>query len=184
MLKSILLLMSALLLLSFGSGEQRIKFKYPKMKEAAFSIPAPKAKFKKEWRGSDYYYFCENLKQNIVCSVLFYKLNQEEVKKYIEPIGGLGNAMIALAYFTVNSPTRSMEKNSSIWGKKDDAFMFRQMDLSPPEDQSIKQKNMFAYGMFGNDLFVSVHLSKVSCTGEDSLTMRNMLTGIKKKNEQ
>lgn len=177
----ILMSLSLALLYGFTVKQHALTFKYPKNKSAAFTMQAQKAKFKKEWRGEDYYYFCENLQNEIVCSVLFYKLNQEEQKKYIEPIGGKGNATIALAYFTVNSATRKYEKNANFWGKATDPFMFRHMDIPEYEGTVVNQKNIFAYTMFENDLFVNVHLSKINCTAEDSILMRNFLTGLTKK---
>jgi len=177
-------LLSALtaVLLSFSSEDQTIEFKYPKNKDAVVIMTTDKfKKFEKEWRGADYYYMCEDGDNDMVCSVLFYKLNKEEEKHMVEPFGGEGNAAIPFAYFLENSNLKELEKNDVSWGKMTDDFMFRQNDILEFNGVRINQKHMYAYTMFGTDLFVNIHLSKVKCTVNDSTAMRQILDGLKKK---
>ena len=142
-------------------------------------------KIEKEWRGTDYYYITEN-KDGFICSVLFYKLNPDEVKQFVEfPRQLLGSPQNSPAYpqsyFSSYSPTKKYEINEQKWGDLTGDFMFRQTDIPEFEGKKVNQKNMFAYAMFGKDLFVNIHLSKGNCTPTDSLEMRQILEGLKKK---
>lgn len=172
---------STVFLLSFNGGINEIEFKYPKTKDAKFTMTTDKFKeFKEEWRGQDYYYMCENRDKNIICSVLFYKLNKDEQKLMVEPFGGMITPGIPFIYFSDNSNLKKYETNSNGWGQMTDDFMFRQNDILEFEEIITKQKHMYAYCMFGKDLFVNVHLSKVDYTAEDSTAMRQILKGLKK----
>lgn len=181
-MKTILSISLLLLLLSFKCDTNTlIEFQYPKNKEAKFTMDTDKfKKFTKEWRGEDYYYMSEGGDKGFICSVLFYKLNSQEQKTMVEPFGGMTSAGIPFLYFSSNSNLKKYESNNVNWGKAEDDFMFRQNDILEVEGVKIKQKHMYAYAMFGKDLFVNVHLSKTNCSAEDSLVMRTILDGLKK----
>jgi hypothetical protein len=179
-LKHILLAITAFFLLSFSKDTGTVEFKYPKSKEAVFTISADKlGKFQKEWRGEDYYYICEKAESGIICSVLFYKLNKDEEKAMVSMTGPM--AGIPFIYFSDNSNLKPYEKNNQSWGKVSDDFMFRQNDILEFEGIKVKQKHMYAYGMFGTDLFVNVHLSKANYSTSDSAAMREILASVVKK---
>jgi hypothetical protein len=181
-MKKLLSFSLLLLLLSFKSDTNAvIEFRYPKNKEAKFTMDTKQFKsFTKEWRGEDYYFMSEGVDKGFMCSVLFYKLNSQEQKKMVEPFGGMTSAGIPFLYFSETSNLKKYESNNVNWGKADDDFMFRHNDILEVEGVKIKQKHMYAYAMFGKDLFVNVHLSKVNCSPEDSLVMRKILDGLKK----
>lgn len=174
-------------LLSFmPSDKSTIEFSYPKNKEAVFTMTSDKfKKFSKEWRDKDYYYMSKDGEDNFICSVLFFKLNKSELKdlKGAEKETGvpLGSPVYPLAFFSLSSETKSLESNEETWGDPKGEFMFRQVDIKEFSGQKINQKNMFAYTMFGEDIYVSLHISKVLCTPEDSTIMREILDGLKKK---
>ena len=183
-IKTIFLVLLTITLLSFSGDKKRIEFNYPKNKEAKFTMTTDKfKKFTKEWRGEDYYYMCENGDNNFICSVLFYKLNKDEQKLMVDPFdpkGGTTSPSIPFIYFSGNSNLKKYETNNKSWGEVTDDFMFRQNDILEFEGKAIKQKNMYAYCMFGKDLFVNVHLSKVNFTADDSTAMREILSGLQK----
>jgi len=176
-----------LFILSFTADKNIVEFRYPKNKEATVVMSTDKfEEFDKEWRGTDYYYYSNKNKDSILCSVLFYKLNDDEVKRFVDfPRQLLGSPQTSpaypLAYFSQYSPTKKYEVNEQKWGDLSTDFMFRQTDIPEFEGQKTNQKNMFAYTMFGKDLFVNIHLSKINCTATDSIFMRQILDGLKKK---
>ena len=179
-IKTILLTAITFTLLSFSADKGTVDFSYPKNKDAVISLKTDKfKKFDKEWRGEDYYYSCENGKDGLICSVLFYKLDKEEEKTMVEPSGPI--AGIAYIYFSTNSNLKRYEKNDETWGDVTDEFMFRQNNILEFEGVKMRQKHMYAYGMLGKDLFVNVHLSKTNYTTEDSTEMRRILASITKK---
>ncbi len=183
----IFLTILAITLLSFISDDKNnFEFNYPKNKDAAFTMATDKLKkFKKEWRGEDYYYISENGNDNFICSVLFYKLNKNEVKDLheIEKQSGApkGSPVYPMIHFSGSSNTKQYETNEHTWGDPNGEFMFRQVDIKEFNGQKLNQKNMFGYTMFGEDLYVNVHLSKVLYTPEDSIAMVKILDGLKKK---
>ncbi len=62
------------------------EFSYPKRANTTISLSAENFQdFSKEWRGADYYYFGMN-KDGIICSVLYYKLNDEEKITLVDAI--------------------------------------------------------------------------------------------------
>jgi hypothetical protein len=169
------------MLSAFSGDKSEIVFSYPKNKTAKIILTTDKfKKFDKEWRGEDYYYMSKNGEGDLICSVLFYKLNKEEQKLMVEPFGDMPSAGIPFAYFSENSNLKKYETNNKAWGEMTDDFMFRQNDILEFQGVKIKQKHMYAYAMFGKDLFVNVHLSKVNFTAEDSTAMRQILGGLKK----
>ena len=156
-------------------------FNYPKRKKTTITTKLTNFKeFSKEWRGTDYYYYAMS-SDSIICSVLYYKLNKDEQKQYVDLFGGMTNAGIPFAYFSENSNLKKYEKNVSNWGKMTDDFMFRQNDITEFEGVKISQKHMYAYTMFDKDLFVIVHLSKTNYSSADSTTMKEILDNFKKK---
>jgi len=160
--------------------KETMEFSYPKNDKATISMQGDGfKKFKKEWRGEDYYYM-SNSKNDIICSVLYYKLNKEEVDMMVTPTD-ISSPVIPNAYFTANSNLLKYEKNQQGWGEPEDDFMFRQNDIPEYEGIKIPQKHMYAYAMFGKDLFVNIHLSKVRCSPADSTEMRAMLGSLVKK---
>lgn len=168
-------------LMSFTGDKNVIEFAYPKRNDAKFTMTTDKFKnFTKEWRGEDYYYMCENGNSNIICSVLFYKLNKDEQKLMVDPMGGMITPGIPLIYFSERSNLKKYERNNNSWGEMTDDFMFRQNDILEIEGVKMKQKHMYAYCMFGKDLFVNIHLSKTNYTADDSTAMRQILDGLKK----
>lgn len=181
-IKSTTICAALIIMLSAFSGDKKeIVFSYPKNKTAKIILTTDKfKKFNKEWRGEDYYYMSENGEDNLICSVLFYKLNKEEQKLMVEPFGDMTSSGIPFAYFSENSNLKKYETNNKAWGEMTDDFMFRQNDIMEFQGVKIKQKHMYAYGMFGKDLFVNVHLSKVNFTTEDSIAMRQILAGLRK----
>jgi hypothetical protein len=180
-------------LFSFTKPVKEFEFDYPKNKEANITFNSGRfKKFSKEWRGSDYYYFAEN--DGFVCSVLFYKLNEEEQLTLIElPKAAMSGKLreagkeipenspiFAYAYFKNYSNLKSMEKNDSSWGELTDEFMFRKNEM-PIEGTKFAQTNMYGYAMFGKDLFVNIHLSKMNCSESDKEEMIQILNSLKKE---
>jgi hypothetical protein len=183
-LKLLLFSVLSIFLFSF-SGDKKLSFSYPNKKDAQITLTTDKfKKFSEEWRGEDYYYIDNKGKGGFICSVLFYKLNKQEVEdlEQIQKKSGVakGNPIFPLEHFTSSSQTKKYESNQSTWSDATGDFMFSQTDIKEFSGTQINQKNMCAYTMFGEDLFVKVHLSKVLCTQEDSIAMRQILDGIKK----
>ncbi len=187
-MKKILTVLFPLMIISMGftMDKNELVFTYPKNKAASFSMETDLFnKFKKEWRGADYYYICDNNDRGFICSVLFYKLNKEEQQMMVDMPrtllkGPELSPVYACSYFTTNSSLKKYESNVKKWGEITDDFMFSQSDVKEFDGVEINQKNMFGYTMFGNDLFVNIHLSKVECTPEDSTIMRKILDGLRK----
>ena len=170
-------------MLSFSTiSKNDFEFSYPKRAKTTMTSKLDNfKKFDKEWRGTDYYYFSTST-DSLNCSVLYYKLNKDEQKQYVDIFGGMTNAGIPFAYFSENSNLKKYEINAENWGKMTDDFMFRQNDISEFEGVKIHQKHMYAYTMFDKDLFVIIHLSKVNYSPQDSTTMRTILNSFKKIN--
>jgi hypothetical protein len=184
MTKKIFFFILVISFLSFSSEDKTVELSYPK-NEAATIIMKTNLfdKFEKEWRGEDYYYLCEKGESKIICSVLFYKLNKDGQKMMVDsfdPEGKTTSPIIPFTYF-MNSNLAKYEKNFAKWGEPTDDFMFKQNDIPEFEGQKVNQKNMYAYCMFGKDLFVNIHLSKINCTPQDSIVMRKVLNDLKKK---
>jgi hypothetical protein len=59
--------------------------------------------------------------------------------------------------------------------------MFSHADIKEFNGIKMNQKHMYGYAMFGKDLFLNIHLSKVGCTPEDSTAMKQLLDGLRKK---
>ena len=186
---STLLASLALLFMASRPVEKAIEFKYPKRKNATIYMDTDNfKKFKKEWRGEDYYYLSQNSKNDMVCSVLFYKLDEEEKLMYVDIARvALGtdapenSPVYPLIYFTTYSKLAKLESNKSKWGDPSEDFMFSHSDIEEFQGVKVNQKHMYAYAMYDKDLFVSIHLSKVNCTPGDSILMRGILEGISKK---
>ena len=173
-------------LLSFKYDEAKLfQFNYPKKDKTTITLKAENfKKFSKEWRGSDYYYYAEG-KDAMVCSILYYKLNDEEKASLVDaPKVAIGGPDISAAYpftyFTTYSNLKKYEENASSWGQPSDDFMFQQNDITNFNGVKINQKHMYGYCMAGKDLFVNIHLSKVNCTSTDSTTMRQILGSLTK----
>lgn len=174
-------------LLSFKFDSLKLfKFSYPKLDDTSITLNGENfKKFTKEWRGSDYYYYSEN-KDGIICSILYYKLNEEERLALVDaPKVALGGPDISPAYpfsyFSNYSKLKKYETNTEMWGEPTDDFMFRQNDITEFEGMKISQKHMYGYFMAKNDLFVNIHLSKVNFTSADSTAMRKILSSLTKK---
>ncbi|MGV3611215.1 MAG: hypothetical protein ACO1N0_09725 [Fluviicola sp.] len=182
-----LLSILAIGLLSFKLADlELIEFSYPKRENTTISINIDEFKlFTKEWRGSDYYYSAGS-KNGIVCSVLYYKLTDEEQSTLVDiPRGIIDGPELSPAYpfvyFSKHSNLNEYEKNEVNWGNPTDDFMFRQNDVPEINGVKIKQKHMYGYLMPDKDLFVTVHLSKADYTPEDSTAMRQILNSLKRK---
>lgn len=188
MTKKILIPIITFLLLasSLTSDKDQIIFTYPKNKAASFTMVSKIfSKFKKEWRGEDYYYISDS-DNGFICSVLFYKLNKQEcemlVNKPAKAVNGPAVSPIyPLSYFMTSNKLKEFEENKQTWGTPSDEFMFRHAHINEFQGVKLEQKNMYAYTMFGNDIFVQVHMSKILCSTSDSVEMRNMLSSLKKK---
>lgn len=193
-LKQILFATIILGFLSFNCVEKKsFEFSYPKQNNAKISLLSDHfKKFEKEWRGSDYYYFAE--KEGYICSVLFYKLNEEEKLSLVEVPKAIftnkskeagkdfpeNSPIFAYTYFKNYSNLKSMETNDKSWGEMTDDFMFRENVINI-EGTKMTQNHMYGYAMFGNDLFVNVHLSKMNCTEDEVLEMKEILNSLKKE---
>ena len=83
-LKKTLFALVIITILSFNILEKKsFEFIYPKQDNVKISLSSDHfKKFEKEWRGSDYYYYAE--KDGFICSVLFYKLDEEEKLSLVE----------------------------------------------------------------------------------------------------
>ena len=181
------LILTSLIFMAFTAKPNEIIFKYPKSKKATFSMKTEHfKKFKKEWKGSDYYYSSVKGKNGIICSVLYFKLNEEEQLMYVDApkaMIGLKNVenspAFPLTFFTNYSNLSKFETNKTNWGDPKDEFMFRQADIKEFNGIEINQKHMYGYTMFEKDLFVSIHLSKTNCKTADSLVMNNILNNLK-----
>ena len=183
---SLVLIVTATLI-SFKISETTLfEFSYPKRDNTTISLSATDfKKFKKEWRGQDYYYYGES-KNGIICSILYYKLNDEEVRSLIDaPKKAIGGPDISpaypFAYFSNYSNLKKYEKNNIDWGQPTDDFMFRQNNITEFEGAKINQKHMYGYSMVDKDLFVNIHLSKTEYTKSDSTTMRQILNSLTRK---
>ena len=75
-----------------------------------------------------------------------------------------------------------METNDKSWGEMTDDFMFRENAIHI-EGTKFTQNHMYGYAMFGNDIFVNVHLSKMNCTEDEILEMKEILNSLKKENK-
>ncbi len=169
-------------LFSFNLIEPRLfEFSYPKKKGTEITLTAQHfKKFKNEWRGSDYYYYAEQ--DGFICSVLYYKLNEEEKLTLVDaPRAAISGPDISPAYpysyFKNYSQLKSMEKNDSSWGEANDDFMFRQNDVVI-EGTQFSQKHMYGYCMVDKDIFVNIHLSKTGCSATDSTEMMDILKSL------
>ncbi len=192
--KKLLFALVILAIFSFNNLEKKtFEFIYPKQNEAKISLSSDHfKKFEKEWRGSDYYYYSE--KDGFICSVLFYKLNEEEKLSLVEvpkiqlaekakEVGKKfpeNSPIFAYTYFKNNSNLKKMEENEMSWGEMTDDFMFRKNEINL-QGSKITQNHMYGYAMFGNDLFVIVHLSKMNCTETDLKEMEGILNSLKKE---
>lgn len=181
------LIATIVLLMAFTSDSERVlEFKYPKEKDAAFSMTTHLfKKFEKEWRGEDYYYYLDEDKGGLICSVLFYKLNDDELKALVDlpkkrMNGPETSPAYPSAYFTAHSNLSKYESNKAQWGDPASDFMFSHADVKEFNGMKVNQKHMYGYAMFGKDLFVNIHLSKVNCTAGDSITMRRILDSLTK----
>ena len=169
-------------LLSFNLSDIKVfDFSYPKRKGTDIQFSADHfKKFKKEWRGADYYYYGDG--DGFICSVLYYKLNDDEKIELIDApkaaFGGMDKSPVyPYSYFKNFSKLKSMERNDSSWGKPTDDFMFRQNDIII-EGTQFSQKHMYGYAMVDKDLFVNIHLSKTGCSSADSSEMIDILKSI------
>lgn len=182
--KTNLLIISALGLLSLSfiySVFQLYSFKFPGKKNVELKINIPKKwKISKEKRGSDLYY--SNLSQSndndILFSVLFYKLNDKEKELMVKSTGIENNPILPYTYFLTTSRTSKIESGKSSWDNDD--FYYQDSNIEEFSGVKVHQKNMKAYCMYDDDLFVQVHLSKINYTPEDSVEMRNILNSIEK----
>jgi len=176
----------ALALLSFAPANTTIEFSYPSGKEIAVIMTSGRfKKMEQEARGADYYYLAQD-DDSMICSVLFFKLNEDEISNLVEmPAKLMGAPLNSPAYpqtyFANYSNTKEWETNEQRWGDPKDDFMYRQTDIKEFKGQKVNQKNMFAYAMFGNDLFVNIHLSKINCSKKDSIEMKSILASLKKR---
>ncbi|MGZ3926401.1 MAG: hypothetical protein ACXVJG_05535 [Mucilaginibacter sp.] len=180
--KKSLILFGAIALLSFKFADKKLfEFSYPKRNGTAITLSADHfKKFSKEWRGTDYYYYAEA--DGFICSVLYYKLEDSEKLELVDaPKAAIGGPAISpaypYAYFKNYSNLKSMERNDSSWGKPTDDFMFRQNNVVI-EGSGFSQKHMYGYAMVGKDIFVNVHLSKITCSASDSTEMIDMLKSL------
>ena len=192
-LKNVLFGIVILGVLSFNILEKKtFEFIYPKQKDVKISLLSEHfKKFDKEWRGSDFYYSTE--KDGFICSVLFYKLNEEEKLSLVEVPKTIfaeelkkngkefpdSSPIFAYTYFKNYSNLKKMEENDESWGEITDDFMFRKNEINLPGSK-IKQENMYGYAMYGNDLFVNVHLSKMNCSEIDLKEMEDIINSLKK----
>ncbi len=165
-------------LLSFAPANDTAEFNYPKNSNAALLITADFKKIDKEWRGTDYYYSSQT-KDGILFSVLFYKLEADEVKSLVDMPAKMMNGpetspAYALTYFATYSNTKDLETNDQKWGSPSDDFMFRQADIKVFQGKEVNQKSMYAYAMFGKDLFVNIHLS----TPDDAPLLKCGISGF------
>lgn len=187
--KIVLLLIIMIGLLSFKLADTKLfEFSYPKRDNTTITLSANNfKKFTKEWRGEDYYYYSEG-KDGIICSILYYKLNEGEklslVSAHKQAIGGPDiSPAYPFAYFSNYSNLKKYETNVENWGESTDDFMFRQNDILEFQGVKIKQKHMYGYLMADHDLFVNIHLSKTNFTASDSTAMRQILSSLVKKNK-
>ena len=156
-LRKVLFGIVVLVFLSFNVLEKKtFEFTYPKQKDVKITLLSEHfKKFKEEWRGSDYYYFAE--KDGFVCSVLFYKLTEEEKLSLVEvPKIELlekteetkkeyfvNSPVFAFTYFKNSSKLKKMEENEICWGKITDDFMYRKNEINI--GGKLKQNNMHVY---------------------------------------
>lgn len=182
--KIIIALVACFLLSAFVADKDTTTFVYPKNKEVAMTMRTDLfKKFSEEWRGEDYYYMGSS-KDGFILSVLFYKLNKSE-KKFLEKVkaeSGVNknSPVYAAEHFLSNAKLKEYQSNEQRWGDPDGDFMFSQHDIKEYAGQKINQKNMFAYGMYGSDMYVKVHMSKILCTSADSSLMREVMSTLKK----
>lgn len=192
-LKKTLFALVIITILSFNILEKKsFEFIYPKQDNVKISLSSDHfKKFEKEWRGSDYYYYAE--KDGFICSVLFYKLDEEEKLSLVEvPKIQISEKMkesgkefpqnspvFPYVYFKNNSNLKKMEENDISWGEMTDDFMFRKNEINL-QGSKIIQNHMYGYAMFNNDLFVIIHLSKMNCTENDLKEMEEILNSLKK----
>ena len=176
------LLIAGIVIIGFGFTTLKLstyKFKFPKRKNVELKIDIPKDwKISKEKRGEDMYYtnFTSNNGEQILLSVLFYKLNDIE-KKPIEAIG-MNNPIIPYTFFLSNNKTIKMENNVESWDNED--FYFHDSNIEEFSGIKVHQKNIKAYCMYDFDLFAQIHISKLNYTPSDSIQMMEIIKTIKK----
>ena len=176
-------LLLSFLSLGLASDTKILSFKHPDKSSTIISLPASDfTEFKEEWKGKHYYYISQSSQSGIVCSLFFYYLSEAEQKalltmreKFAVP---KTSPAFPFTYYTTSSKVSKDEKNTFEWGTVDGDFMFRHADIEEMGGSKIHQKNMFAYAMIGDDMFATVHLSKILCTPQDSVAMRSMLQAI------
>lgn len=182
-----ILTISSIICCSFTKLEKRhFEFKHPKIKNSKLIVETElNIKFKNEWQGSDYYYYGES-KEGIIFSVLYYILNEEEQLSYVEApkvaLGAKYGPVFPYTYFSTYSKLKKYEINEDSWDEPTQKFMYRQCDIFQFEGIKISQKHMYAYCMFGKNVFVNIHLSKENCSASDSTIMRHLLENIKPEN--
>lgn len=189
--KTILLLTIIPLTFSFKDTKNTVEFVYPAFEDKTITLQTNEPlKFKKEVRGEGLYFLSKNKPKEITCSLLFFKLNEEEKMMFVDlPKAMMGidssifSPALPLTYFKNYSRLKDFEENQMEWGKIDDDFMYRQADIVSIEGQIINQKHMYAYAMLTSDIFVNIHLSKVNCSKSDSVEMVNILNSIKLNHE-
>jgi len=167
---------------SFDSPDIRMyEFSYPNRSKTAINLNAAGfLNFTKEWRGDSYFYYGKS-SEGITCSVLYFKLNEAQQHAYVDNLPVKSIAGNSFAYFAENSNLKKYEKNIEKWGKLADDFVFKQSDINDFKGIAIKQKHVFAYSMFDNDLFVNIHLAKSNYNAADSTKMRDILNSLIKK---
>jgi hypothetical protein len=177
------LLIIGLVLIGLGFTQQKLvtyKFKYPKKKNVELKIDIPKEwKISKEKRGEADLYFTNITKNNgnqILFSVLFFKLNDEE-KESVEELA-LNDPIVPFAFFLDKSRTVKMESKVKTWHNED--FYFKDSNIEDFNGIKAHQKNINAYCMYGYDLFVKIHISKLNYSPADSIKMMKILNTIVK----
>ena len=176
------LLVAGLAIIGFGFTTLELatyEFNFPQRKNIELKIDIPQEwKILKEKRGEDIYYtnFTNNDGEQILLSVLFYKLNDTE-KEPMEKIG-MKNPIIPYTFFLSNSKTTKLESDVKSWSNDD--FYFQDSNIEEFNGIKAHQKNIKAYCMYDFDLFAQIHISKLNYTPADSIQMMEIINTMKK----
>ena len=177
-----ILLITGIAIIGLGFTQLELsmyEFKFPNRKNVVLKLDIPNEwKIFEEKQGEDMYYsnFTNSNGDEILISILFYKLNDTE-KKPIEKIG-MKDPIIPYTFFLEKSKTIKIESRIKSWNNED--FYFHDSNIEEFNGIKVHQKNIKAYCMYDFDLFVQIHISKLNYTPSDSIQMMEVLNTMKK----
>lgn len=176
-------LVLTILSVSFASDAHIFQCMHPERSNVIILLSSPLfSEFKEEWKGKNYYYISQSKENGIVCSIMFYTLTDAEQKALISMREKFAvpktSPAFPFTYYTTASKVSKDEINTFEWGSVNDEFMFRHADIEEIGGMKVHQKNMYGYAMIDDDIFATIHLSKLASTAQDSVAMRTILQSL------